>query len=96
MCVYVYKHTYIPLFFIHLSVDKTFKLGFPCGSAVGNQPAVQQTQVRSMGQEDPLKDSMATHSGILAWRVPWTEEPDGLHGVAWVHGVAKSRTRLSN
>ena len=55
-------------------------------------PAVQKTQVRSLGQEDPLEKGMATHSSILAWRIPWTEEP----GRAIVHGVAKSRTRLSS
>ena len=36
-------------------------------------------QVRSLGQEDPLKEGMATHSSILAWRIPWTKEPGGLH-----------------
>ena len=40
--------------------------------------AVQETQVRSLGQEDPLETGMVTHSSILAWRVPWTEEPGGL------------------
>ena len=39
-----------------------------------NQPAVQETQVQSLGQEDPLEKGMATHSSILAWRIPWTEE----------------------
>ena len=39
---------------------------------------MQETQVRSLGQEDPLKEGMATHSSIVAWRVPWTEEPGGL------------------
>ena len=38
---------------------------------------MQETQVRSLGQEDPLEKEMATHSSILAWRIPWTEEPDG-------------------
>ena len=38
----------------------------------------QETRVRSLGGEDPLKEGMATHSSILAWRVPWTEEPGGL------------------
>ena len=37
-------------------------------------PAMQETQVRSLGQEDPLEKEMATHSSILAWRIPWTEE----------------------
>ena len=44
---------------------------------VKNPPAMQETQVQSLGQEDPLKEGMATYSGILAWRIPWTEEPGG-------------------
>ena len=42
-------------------------------------PAMQETWVRSLGREDPLEKEMATHSSILAWRIPWTEEPGGLH-----------------
>ena len=38
----------------------------------------QETRVRSLGQEDPLEEEMATHSSILAWKIPWTEEPGGL------------------
>ena len=45
---------------------------------VKNLPAVQETWVRSLGQEDPLEEDMVTHSRILAWRIPWTEEPGGL------------------
>ena len=45
---------------------------------VKNLPAVQETQVQSLGQEDPLEKEMASHSRILAWRIPWTEEPGGL------------------
>ena len=45
---------------------------------VKNLPTMQETQVRSLGQEDPLEKDMATHSSILARRIPWTEEPDGL------------------
>ena len=41
-------------------------------------PAMQETWVRSLGQEDPLEKEMVTHSSILAWRIPWTEEPGGL------------------
>ena len=41
-------------------------------------PAMQETQVHSLGWEDPLEKEMATHSSILAWRIPWTEEPGGL------------------
>ena len=44
-------------------------------------PAVQQTEVPSLGQEDPLEEGMATHSSILAWRIPWTEEPGRLQSV---------------
>ena len=43
-----------------------------------NLPAVQETWVRSLGGEDPLEKGKATHSSILAWRIPWTEEPEGL------------------
>jgi len=45
---------------------------------VKNLPAMQETWVRPLGQEDPLEKGMATHSSILAWRIPWTEEPGGL------------------
>ena len=45
---------------------------------VKNSPAMQETQVQSLGWEDPLEKGMATPSNILAWRVPWTEEPGGL------------------
>ena len=45
---------------------------------VTNLPAMQETQVPSLGQEDPLEKGMATHPSILAWRIPRTEEPDGL------------------
>ena len=48
---------------------------------VKNQPAMQETWVRSLGWEDPLKKGMATYSSILAWRSPWTEEPDGLQSI---------------
>ena len=41
-------------------------------------PAVQETWVQSLGREDPLEKEMATHSGILTWEIPWTEEPGGL------------------
>ena len=53
-------------------------------------PAVRETWVQSLGWEDPLEKEMATHSSILGWRIPGTEEPDG----TTVHRVTKSRTRL--
>ena len=52
--------------------------GFPGGSVVKNPPAKQEIQIQSRGQEDPLEEEMATHSSILAWGNPWTEEPGGL------------------
>ena len=57
-----------------------------------NLPAVQETWVPSLGCEDPLEKEMATHSYILAWEIPWTEEPDGLQSM----GSQKSWTQLSN
>ena len=48
---------------------------FPGGAAVKNPPAMQETWVWSLGQEDPMEKEIATHSSILAWRTPWTEEP---------------------
>ena len=58
---------------------------------VKNLPAMWETWVQSLGWEDPLEEGMATYSSILAWRSPWTEEPDRL-----VHGVAKSQTQLGD
>ena len=51
------------------------------GSVVKNLPAMQETLVQSLGQEDPLEKGMATHSSILAWRIPWTEEHSGLQSM---------------
>ena len=53
-------------------------MGFPHSSVVKSLPAVQETQIRFLGQEHPLEKEMATHSSILAWRIPRTEEPGGL------------------
>ena len=50
-------------------------------SAVKNPPAMQETQVQSLGWEDALEECMATHCSILAWRIPWTEEPGGLQSM---------------
>ena len=71
-------------------------MGFPGGSVVKNQPVKQEMQkmlVQSLGQKDPLEKEMATHSSILAWEIPWSEEPGGLRTV---HGITKSWTKLSN
>ena len=50
-------------------------MGLPGGSVVKSPPAVQEMQILSLGQEDPLEKEMATDSNILAWEIPWTEEP---------------------
>ena len=50
---------------------------------VKNLPAMQETQVQSLGQEDPPEKGMATHSSILAWEIPWTEEPGGLQSMGF-------------
>ena len=59
---------------------------------VKNLPAIQETWVRFLGQEDPLEKEMAAHSSILAWEISWTEEPGRLQSM----GIQKSWTRLSN
>ena len=50
---------------------------------VKNLPTMPQMQAGSLGQEDPLEKEMATHSNILAWEIPWTEEPGGLQSMGW-------------
>ena len=70
--------------------------GFFPDSLVGKEPACNagehETQVRSRGREDPLEEEMAPHSSILAWEIPWVEEPGGLQSM----GSQKSRTRLND
>ena len=66
--------------------------GFPGSSVVKNLPASVGDVSSIPGQDDPLEEGMATHCGILAWRIPRTEEPGGLQSM----GFQKSQTRLSN
>ena len=61
-----------------LLVNITVEYSCLVSQMVKNLPAMQETQVRSLGQEDPLEKGMVTHSNILAWRMPWTGEPGGL------------------
>ena len=61
-------------------------MDFPDGVSGKDPPAMQETQIRFLGREDLLEEEMATYSSILAWKIPWTEEP------AAVHGVAEGRT----
>ena len=67
-------------------VGKVMSLLLNIAQSVKNPPAVQETRVRFLGQEDPLEKEMATHSSILAWRVPWTAEPGRIHTV---HGIIR-------
>ena len=70
----------------------TLKNTFPGSSVVKNLLPMQETQVKSPGQEDPLEKEMETHSSILAWEIPWTEEPGGLQSM----GSQNRWTRLSD
>ena len=63
--IHIYVHTYIHTYIWASVVAQTVK----------NLPAMCETSVQSLGWEDPLEKEVATHSGILAWRIPWTEEP---------------------
>ena len=56
---------------------------FPGDSVAQNLPAMQEMQVWSLGREDPLEEEMGTYSSILAWRIPWSEEPGGLQSMGW-------------
>ena len=62
---------------------------------VKNFPVMLETRVQSLGWENPLEKEMATHSGILAWRIPWTEEPGGLYG-PWGHEELDTTERLTH
>ena len=76
VCVCVYAQSYLTLC-DHVGCSP----GFPVDSAVNNLPKMwrqQEMWVQSLGQEDPLEEGTATHSSILAWGIPWTEEPGGL------------------
>ena len=77
-------------FFTVWATSEAFLMGFPCGlppwvslvaQTVKNLPAMKETWVKTLGQEDPLEKRMATHSSILFWRIPWTEEPGGLQSM---------------
>ena len=72
------------LFYLHKAERGLFcsLIGLPwLAQMVRSLLAVQETWVQSLGQEDPLEKEMATHSSILAWKIPWTEEPGRLHSM---------------
>ena len=64
-----------------LSVFSVSLLGIPAGSVVKNLPAVQEMRVYTLNREDPLEKEIATHSSILAWEIPWPEEPGELQSM---------------
>ena len=69
------------------------KVDYLVAQTVKRLPAMWETRVRSLGQEDPLEKEMATHSSTIAWKIPWMDEP----GKLWSMGsVANSQTRLSD
>ena len=70
-----------------ITANNTHYLLWAClvAQTIKNLPAMQETWVQPLGQEDLLEKAMATHSSILAWRIPWTKEPDW----ATVHGATK-------
>ena len=74
-------HNEIPT--VHFVCPKSNEGASLMAQMVKNPPGMWQTQVRSLGQEDPLEEDMATHSSILAWRIPWTEESGGLLLCPW-------------
>ena len=64
------------------TLESMFISDFPGGLVAKNPPpAMQETWVQALGQEDPLEKEMATHSSILAWRIPWTKEPSRLQSM---------------
>ena len=71
-------------------------LCFPSGFVVKNLPVIQETWVGSLGWEDPLEKEMATHCSILAWGIPWTEEPGGLQSVGSQRGEHDLVTKTTN
>ena len=75
---------------VQFRTEGNIQMGFPYGPSVGgpstygpekNLPAMQETQVQSLGHEDSVEQEMATYSGLLAWNIPWTEEAGGLQSM---------------
>ena len=77
------KYLYIKSTYQQINLPLYYLMGFPSGSVV---PAMQETRVQSLGREDPLEEGRATHSSILAWGIPRTEEPGGLQSI-WLQRV---------
>ena len=69
------------------------EVGFPGGSVVKNHPTTQEMWVQSLDWEDPLEEEMATHSSVLSWEIPWTEEPGWLHPIGSQRGQHNLMTK---
>jgi len=91
-CYHYSLYTHNIRLLLHLTGLLSGYLGFLGGSDVKNLSAMEGTWDQSLDQEDPLEKGMATHPSILAWNIPWTEEPDGLQSM----GVTESQTWLSD
>ena len=97
VCVYIYIFLFVCFFTLVSLLLEIFYLGthflfqgFPGGSDGKSLPAMWETQVRSLVQEDPLEKEMATHSSILAWKIPWMDKP----GSPWGHKESDMTERL--
>ena len=66
-------------------------MGFPGDSAIKNSPPMQEIRIQPLGQEDPLEKEMATHSSMLTWEIPWTEEPGRLLSMVESYRVGLGR-----
>ena len=85
MCSFIHPEIFLSNAFLPRTMfkfgDADINLASPVVQTVTNLVAMWETWIRSLGQEDPLEKGMATHSSILPWRVPWTEEPGGLQSM---------------
>ena len=89
---YIYQKIYHFWYALFLLEDKSIIKTSLVAQEVKRLPKMQETQVQSLGGEDPLEKEMATHSSILVWKIPWMEEPGRLQSM----GSTKSRTWLSD
>ena len=81
---------------IRIRIQLAVQRGFLVAQMVKSLPAVQETWVPSLDWEDPLEKEVATHSSVLAWRIPWTEEPGAGRGYSsWGHKESTQLTRLT-
>ena len=93
------RHLYFCLNVCMFISSINISLVFPVAQLLKNLPSMRETWVRSLGWEDPLEKGMATHSSILAWRIPWTEDPGGLQSTGshrlWDNWVANTFTFIN-